>query len=89
MTIDCVHLANIQGSVCCKQRNEDRETKGQRDMFGGNSVEAVSFAGQETQRHDADAKIQNKRGYASSLTSSQKDGTRNAWHGKEKNPKPM
>jgi hypothetical protein len=88
MRIDCVHLPYVQGSDNCKQRNEDRETKRQRDMFDGNSVEAVSLAGQETKSHDAQHGMQNHKGNADSETLiTDKNRTRNRWYSKKEKHK--
>jgi hypothetical protein len=84
MHIEFVHLAYIQGDFCCKQRKEDRDAKRLRDKFDGNSVETISLAGQETQHHDADEKIENKIGSASSPTLNRKnDSAHDTGHSKE------
>jgi hypothetical protein len=84
MHIEVVHLAYIEGDFCCKQRKEDRDAKRLRDMFDSNSVEAISLAGQETQHHDADEKIENKIGSAFSPTLiHQNDRTHDTGHSKE------
>ncbi len=88
MLIDCVHFACRESNVCCKQRDEDGETKRQRDMFDGNSVEAVSFAGQETKSHDAHHRIENKSGDISSLTLfAENDDAYNTWNSNEEKSK--
>ncbi len=82
------------GNVVCKQHkkihNEDRETKRQRDMFDGNSVERALFAAKETKRPDAQENIKNKHGNASSFTSilsAQNAATHKTWNGKAKKSK--
>ncbi len=53
-------------------------------MFDGNSVEAVSFAGQETNHHDAQHGIQNNKGDASGLTlCTENDSAYKTWNSKE------
>jgi dTDP-D-glucose 4,6-dehydratase len=57
-------------------------------MFDGNSVEAVSFAGQETQHHDAQHGIQNNNRDASSLTlGAENDVAYTTWNHKEEKHK--
>ena len=63
-----VHSAYIQGSVCSKQRNEDQETKRQRDKFDSNSVETIDFAGHVTKHHDAHDEIENGNKDAGTMT---------------------